>query len=81
MNHLALDILIAVLTINDDGARRGGLFLRNAVPCSSPIGEFDESDAAGLEPQNESVGKEYRVFIGNVLSRNFQVQAFDNWLQ
>jgi hypothetical protein len=76
VNHLALDILIAVLTNNDDGARRGDLFLRNAVPCSSPIGEFDGSDAAGLELRNESVGKEYRVFIGNVLSRDFQVQAF-----
>lgn len=76
MNHLALDILIAALTNNDDGARRGDLFLRNAVPCSSPTGEFDESDTAGLELRNESVGKEYRVFIGNVLSRDFQVQAF-----
>lgn len=80
MNHLALDILIAVLTNNDDGARRGDLFLRNAAPCSSPIGEFDGSDAAGLELRNESVGKEYRVFIGNVLSGDFQVQSF-GWLK
>lgn len=80
MNHLALDILIAVLTNNDDGARRGDLFLRNAAPCSSPIGEFDGSDAAGLELRNESVGKEYRVFIGNVLSGDFQVQPF-GWLK
>ena len=70
MNHLALDILIAVLTNNDEVGVRGDLFLRDTVPRSSPAG-----DAAGLEPQIEFIGKGYRVFIENVLGRSFLIQA------
>jgi hypothetical protein len=70
VNHLALDILIAVLTNNDEVGVRADLFLRDTVPCSSPAG-----DAAGLEPQNEFIGKGYRVFIEDVLGRNLLIQA------
>lgn len=67
MNHLARDILIAILTKNEGGTR--GARFRDPITARSFVAdELEENVVPTLELHNDSGGKKYRVFIGRETS-------------
>jgi hypothetical protein len=69
VNHLALEILIAILAQNEEGRAREGLCRLPTAPPASLAGGIDENETALPEAHKESGGKKYRVFIVDIAER------------